>query len=66
MTTVVYCFKCKRPVGNDAVPFEDLEKGHTLHYHKKCWSGVVKEDVVTEYVDLICRVAGHHRVRRKT
>lgn len=59
----IYCFHCKRPVGSNAVPYEDLEKGHKVYYHEKCWTGAVKEDVVTEYVMLIMRVAGHKLIQ---
>ena len=59
-----YCFHCKRPVGVDKIPYEDLEAGHTVFYHPVCLKGVVQRAVVDEYVALIMRVAGHHRVRR--
>ena len=61
-----YCFHCKRPVGVDKIAYEDLEAGHTLYYHPVCWMGAVKRNVVDEYIDLICRVAGHKRIGRKT
>lgn len=65
MSTILYCFHCKRPVGVDKIAYEDIQSGHTLFYHSICWMGAVKRNVVDEYIDLICRVAGHHRIRRK-
>ena len=59
----IYCFHCKRPVGKDAVPYDDLESGHRVFYHQKCWTGAVKEDVVTEYVMLIMRVSNRRRIK---
>lgn len=59
MTT--YCFHCKRPVGSQFIPYEDLQLGKTLYYHIPCWKGAVKRNVVDEYVNLIMKVAGHRR-----
>lgn len=62
--TTIYCMECRRPIGKDDVPHEDLQLGGTIHFHQKCWKGVVQERVVTEYVMLIMRVAGQRRLKK--
>ena len=50
------CYYCKKTVGRDNVPYQDLETGMTYHYHQSCFYGEVRERVVMEYVTLIRKI----------
>lgn len=50
------CQFCKKTVGRDNVPYQDLETGMTYHYHQSCFYGEVLERVRMEYVTLIRKI----------
>lgn len=55
------CYHCKREAGSRPVRYHDLESNITYTYHQDCFFGAVRESVVTEYVNLIMKVANQRR-----
>ena len=58
------CRHCKKELVGEHISFQDIESGLVRRYHLTC-AKIVQEIVVSEYINLICRVANHTIERRK-
>lgn len=52
------CKHCKKELVGEHISYQDIESGLTRRYHNAC-AKIVQEIVVSEYINLICRVANH-------
>ena len=57
------CRHCKKLLGVKHISFQDVESGIIHFYHPPC-AKIVQDIVVSEYINLICRVANHTLERR--
>lgn len=58
------CHLCKRELGRQHIVYQDYEGNRLYHYHEHC-ALIVKERVIQEFFELMCRVANHTLERRK-
>lgn len=55
---MLVCLHCKKELVGEHISYQDIESGLTRRYHNHC-AKIVQEIVVSEYINLICRVANH-------